>query len=104
MNIFTTSGNAWDFTQRVLQDLLAQKEAILMGQLSSLVRDGVLMIEETEPVLVQETDPLDPISLPKVTLRQAVRLTFRGEEVLNEYREKVRVLEEKLEAIRKATS
>lgn len=69
------------------RELLDQKERILFGQLNNLVRDGVLLIEETEPVLIQDTDPITGSST--LRLKQAVRLTFRAEEVLENYRKKV---------------
>lgn len=88
----------------VRREMLAQKEKILSDSLNDLIKDGVLTYEETEPVFVENTDPSDPLAGPKISLKQAVHLKFRGEEVLNEYREKVKVLEEKLATIRKALS
>lgn len=80
------------------REMMAQKESILSEQLNSLVKDGVILYEETEPVFVEDnTDVLNP----KIRLLQKVQLKFRGEEVLNEYREKVKILEEKLATLKR---
>jgi len=99
---FITNPSTFDIYMGIRRDLLQQKETILMTQLSNLVREGVLLIEETETVLVQDFNPTDPLSQPKITLRQAVRLTWRGEEVLESYRKKVERMEKAINELREA--
>lgn len=86
--------NTRNLTDQIRADLAYQKERILFEQFNSLIKDGVLMIEETEPVLVKADNE------PGVKLQQAVRLTFNGEKVLEKYRILVEELSQKLETIK----
>lgn len=83
------------YTEKLFEDLMEQKEAIIFQQLKNLIQDGVLQIEQTEAVLVQ-----DPLS-QSIKLQQAVRLTFNGEAVIENYRKKVARLVEKLNKLQK---
>jgi len=83
------------YTEKLFQDLMEQKEAIIFQQLKGLIQDGVLQIEQTEAVLVQ-----DPLS-QSLKLQQAVRLTFNAEAVIENYRKKVARLVDKLNKIQK---
>ena len=85
--------NSSRYTEKILENLMEQKEAIIFQQLKNLIVDGVLQIEQTEAVLVQ-----DPMS-QTLKLQQAVRLTFNAEAVIENYRKKVTRLSEKLIAI-----
>lgn len=82
------------YVEKLFEDLLEQKDAIIFQQLNSLIRDGVLQIEQTEAVLVQD------INTSSVKLQQAVRLTFNAESVIENYRKKTERLSKKLIAIR----
>lgn len=77
------SANINDYVRFVTNELLDQKEAILISQFNNLVKDGILQIEKTSPVLVERNDPSDPLGR-KVELKQAVKLTFNAERVLKQ--------------------
>lgn len=62
--------------RNVLLDSARAKDDLIIAQLNDLVRSGVIMVESTEPTLIHE--PLEN----KVALRQSVRLTFKGADVL----------------------
>lgn len=81
------------YAEKLMEDLLEQKDAIIFGQLNNLVRDGVLRIEQTEAVLVQDQDT------NTIKLQQAVRLTFDAESVIENYRKKTERLSKKLMAV-----
>lgn len=59
----------------LLNDVLKQKEKIILDQLGDLVKKGLLVIEETQPVLVQTHGPGF-----NMELRQAVRLVLKERE------------------------
>jgi len=81
------------FTE-LMGDLFKQKEAILLEQLNDLVTKGLLVIEETKPVLVQDSDT------PKIILRQAVRLALKDKEYIQKLETENAELKAKLEAIK----
>ena len=62
--------------RNVLLDAARAKDELILAQLNDLIQTGVLSIQTTEPVLV--SDPFEN----KVSLKQAVRLTFEGADVL----------------------
>jgi len=73
MSIYTDTQS---IVRNVLLDAARMKDNLILAQLNDLIQTGVLLIETTEPVLV--TEPYEN----KVSLRQAIRLTFKGADVL----------------------
>jgi hypothetical protein len=80
-----------DQIHSVIQEISKQKDAILMTSLKELVDKGLLVVEQTEGVLV--TSPADPY---KFEFRQSVRLVLRDKEYIKELESKVKHLEEKI--------
>jgi uncharacterized protein with von Willebrand factor type A (vWA) domain len=81
------------YAEKLMEDLMEQKEAIIFDQLKNLIRDGVLIIKQTEPVLIQD------FYTQEIKLSQAVKLTFNAEEALESYRKQVSELRSKIEQI-----
>jgi ribosome-binding factor A len=81
------------YAEGLLKDLADQKEVIIFQQLNNLVKDGILQIEQTEAVIVQDA------CTNSLKLQQAVRLTFHAEEVVENYRRKVERLVKKINSL-----
>lgn len=85
--------NSNEYIKEVLHDLLKQKEDIILGQLGELITANLIEVQETAPVLVQ-----DPFS-NKLTLRQAVKLHFKGYERIQELEKENDLLKSELKSI-----
>jgi len=80
----------------VIPEIERQKEALLLEQLNELVKRNLLVIEQTQPILVRDE------CSDGVVLRQSVRLVLKDQEYiqqlekenkeLKEYKEKVKGL------------
>lgn len=85
--------NTDNYIRGVLTDLLKQQENIVLGQLGELVTSGLIEVQTTAPVLVQE-----PMS-DKLVLRQAVKLHFKGFERIQELEKENELLKSELKSI-----
>lgn len=85
--------NTENYIKNALIDLLKQQENIVLGQLGELVTAGLIEIQSTSPVLVQE-----PMS-DKIVLRQAVKLHFKGYERIQELEKENELLKTDLKNI-----
>lgn len=88
MSIFNPAFSAQDFIDSVYKDLWSQKEKLLLAQLSDLVSRNILIIEETQPVLVNENDG--------VKISQAVKLTVKDIEKIKSLEQEVEHLKSQL--------
>jgi len=89
-----------DYIKSLMEDVIPeierQKEALLLEQLNELVKRNLLVIEQTQPILVRDE------CSDGVVLRQSVRLVLKDQEYiqqlekenkeLKEYKEKVKGL------------
>ena len=73
-----------------IKSLMEQKESIILEQLSELISRGLLVVEETSPVLVRKHNPE---GLYGVELKQAVRLVLKDQEYIEKLEAKVAELE-----------
>lgn len=87
--------------QKVTEDLLRQKENLLMEQLNDFISRGLIEIQETQPVIVKEVNLLEPDGF-KLTLRQSVRLVLKDKEYIKKLEEENKDLKEKLDIINEA--
>lgn len=78
--------------ESVLRDLAYQKDQIIVDQLGDLLEKGLLVIESTQPVLVQEQDK------NKLTLKQSVRLVLKDKEYIERLEKENAELTAKLKA------
>lgn len=84
----------------LMTDLLKQKESIVLEQLNELISRGILVVEETQPVLVRDAYPFTSSGEPsRVRLQQSVRLTFKGHEYVERLEKENADLRRRLEVI-----
>ena len=65
----------------ITKDLMQQKEDIILEQLNELVSRGLLVVESTRPVLVQDSR-FDLNAPYKITLQQKVKLVLKDQEYI----------------------
>jgi len=82
----------------VVQDVTEQAERTIFQQFMNLVRDGVVEIKRTVPIVTVVQNPLAPES-EMFRMSQYVELTWKGEEVLERQKRQIQELEAKLRAI-----
>lgn len=74
--------NVNSFINNIGRDLLEQQEAIILEQLNDLIKDGVLVIQKTQPVITMshkyDSDKYE------VTISEAVKLSYIGKEKMDE--------------------
>lgn len=87
-----------DSIKEAMTDLLRQQETILLEQLGDLVKRGLLVIESTQPVIVQSQ------SVHKLELRQAVRLVLKDKEFIQELERENAELKRRLATINSAVN
>lgn len=80
----------YSYLKQLNTELLFQKEQILMEQLNELISRDLLVVEETEPVLVRE------FNSNKVSLKQSVRLTLKDKEYIIKLEDENKQLKETL--------
>ena len=93
--------HANETAQVMLREIAKQKETIIMEQLVELTSRGLLVIEQTEPVLVETQVPGE--RFPKIELKQLVKLKLKDQEYIESLEARVKELEDLLAAIKKAT-
>jgi len=86
----------YDSISKVVADIGKQQENIILGQLNDLIKRGLLVIESTQPTLVQDPDST------KILLRQSVKLTLKDIEYIQSLEEENKKLKEKLLSIETA--
>lgn len=88
------------YASDLIRDVYKQQEALLLAQLGDLVRDGILVIESTQPVLIQEK------LLEGYTLRleTAVKLSYKGKERLDWYKSENERLKAELDHLKQYMS
>ena len=87
-------------TEEMMRALLAQQQATILLQLSSLLEDGVICIESSEPVLIQTTN--HKTLKHEIKLEQAVKLTYKGKEVIESLKAENEMLNKRLQKIHDA--
>lgn len=65
-----------NYIQSITNDLYKQKDNIILEQLNDLISRDLLIVEETQPVLVRDFES------NKITLRQSVRLVLKDKEYI----------------------
>jgi hypothetical protein len=80
----------------ISKELMKQKEKVIMEQLNDLVSKKLLVIQETEPVLIQ-----CPMSY-NIKLEQKVRLVVQDSEYIEKLEKENKNLKDKLEKIESA--
>lgn len=80
-------------SQDVMLEMLRQKEVIIMEQLNELLSRKLLVIEQTEPVLVQTFENGEN----KVELRQGVRLVLKDQEYIEQLEKENEQLKKRLQ-------
>lgn len=88
--------NIDEIVTKCVTDLAAQKETVLMEQLNDLISRNLLVVEETRGTLVH--DPLTQ----QVRLVQAVRLTLKDKEYIEQLETENKDLKARLEKIKAA--
>lgn len=94
--MYTNNSNINNQMHQVIEDLARQSENIILEQLNDLIKLDLLMIESTQPILIQ-----DPLS-HKIQIKQAVKLTYRDKEVIKRLTEENETLRSQLTAIQNA--
>lgn len=91
-----------DMLVGAMQQFWRQKESLLLQQLGQLVKDGLIEVVETQPVLCMEP------SIRSVdrtfTMHQAVALRLRGQEVIDALKAENQELRDRLSAIAEAVN
>lgn len=64
--------------QGIVHEVSKQKDKIINDSLNELISSGLLVVEQTEPVLVEFHDPTSPGM--KYEFRQSVRLVLKDRE------------------------
>ena len=83
-----------EMLRNALKDLFKQKDTLFLAQLGDLVTKGLLVIEETAPVIVQT--PYDHTSSPghpEFRLEQSVRFVLKDQEYIKKLEKRVEQLE-----------
>lgn len=71
----------------MVKQISAQKEALIMEQLNELISRGLLVVEQTEPVLIEEYDPMT--NLPRVEFKQSIKLKLKDQEYIEQLERRV---------------
>jgi hypothetical protein len=76
------------------REIAKQKDSIIMEQLGDLVKEGLLVVEQGEMVLMQKPDSLG------FEYKQIIKLKLRDAEVFKELRDRAEVAEGKLKKMK----
>lgn len=91
-----------DLTMEIVKGLMKQKEAIIFEQLQELISRGLLVVEETEPVLVCSESFTH--SYPEIKLMQSVKLKLKDQEYVEKLEARVKELEKLLTTIQQTVN
>lgn len=83
-----------NIVEAVSRELLTVQNNIILQQLNDMIKEGILIIESTQPVLVQMAQTYE------VEVRQAIRLTFRGAEEFQNLKDENQQLKEQLQSVK----
>jgi hypothetical protein len=79
---------------KVSVDLAKQQDSIIMAELNELVSRGLLVVEQTQPVIVKARDS------DTLELRQKMRLVLKDQEYIQALEAQNKQLKEQLEGIK----
>ncbi len=94
MSSILPSYSEYKIATELVRDLVRQKEDIILDQLGDLLTRGLLMWEETRPVITKEFDS------NVLTVRSAGRLVLRDREYIEKLEAENAALKEQLFAIK----
>lgn len=81
------------YIQETLKDLVSQKESIVLAQIEQLIKDGVLVIEESEAFIFQ-----DQFS-NKLQYRQSIKIFSKEQEVIEALKKENAELKERINSV-----
>lgn len=81
------------YIQETLKELVSQKECVVLAQIEQLIKDGVLLVEESEAFIFQ-----DQFS-NKLQFRQAIKIISKEQEVIDSLKKENAELRERLNSI-----
>lgn len=79
---------------KILETFWSKKDSLIFSQIVELINDNVLTISETMPVIVREENS------DKVTMQQAIKLSFRGREILDSLKKENKLLRDEIDQLR----
>lgn len=85
-----------NYISLITRELLKQKEAILSEQLCELIKRDLIVIEETQPVVVRT----EGLNGPEFKLQQSVRLVPKEFDYIKKLEAENKELKEKLDKIK----
>ncbi len=77
----------------VRKDLLNQQQNIILDQLNGLITKDLLLVEQTEPVLVMDG------ATNKITLQQSIKLVLRDKSYIETLETENKLLKDRLNKI-----
>ncbi len=80
----------------LLKTVSKNTEDIMLEQLEDMLKRGVLVVEKSEPVLIQDAQT------QKVTVQQKIKLTLKDKEYIERLEGEVRTLTYRLDCIKSA--
>lgn len=82
--------NYFDSMSNVINDLSIQSQNIILEQLDDLIKRNILIIEQTQPVLIQD------FQTNKVKISQAIKLTVKDIDYIKQLEKENKELKDKL--------
>lgn len=82
------------YIQNTIKEICKQKESLILESLNELVSRGLLVLHETEPVLVQDYDT------HTIKLLQKVKLVLKDQEYIESLEKKLKEQQEILDQIK----
>lgn len=82
-----------DLAGQLAKEVAKEQERVILDQLNELISRGLLVVESTQPILVQ-----DPYSA-KVTVQQSCKLLLKDQEYIQKLETRVEELEHILKAL-----
>lgn len=80
----------FDSMSDVINDLNKQSQNIILEQLDDLIKRNILVIEQTQPVLIQDFDT------HKIKINQAIKLTVKDIDYIKQLEKENQELKNKL--------
>lgn len=97
---FLTDNTTHKILDKVAREASKQKESVLLEQLGDLVKKRLLVIEETEPMLVKTSISEDSQDF-KFEMVQSFRLVLKDQEYVEQLEDKIQGLEQQVELLHK---
>lgn len=79
--------------KKTMEELIAQKEALVLGQIIQLVKDGILVVEESEGHIFHDE------ATSKYFFKQSVVIKSKQQEVIDQLKSENKQLKTKLDSI-----